>query len=120
MRRSLHIICFLSLTAGAARAVELHADIRPSFEKDDVEVIVKATSAVAMTRACKGLVRLVPKYGQSVTSVLNSNDTTFGPGTSDKEIAKKIEEHQQENDCATLTQALNEGYYKNVFLEVAR
>lgn len=104
----------------AADEAEVHADLRAQVEDDDVEMIVKATSAVAMAKACSANVRLVDKYAGSVAFLLKSNDEQFGAGTSDADVARKIKEHEDENDCRPLSKAHASGLYKNVFLEAAK
>jgi hypothetical protein len=106
--------------ASAALATQMHPVIRAEFDKDYIRLIVKGTSAEAMARACRGLVRVSPDYLHSLRLVLRTNDIEFGAGSSNREIAKKIVEHRNERDCEALTARLNVGGYSNIFLEKTR
>jgi hypothetical protein len=107
-------------TAARSQATDLHPDIATAYAADDVGVIVKATSAAAMVKACPDNVRIATQYSPSLDRVLASNDEIFGPGTTDADIAKKVAEHIVEKDCKILTRALVRGSYKNVFLSAIR
>jgi pectin methylesterase-like acyl-CoA thioesterase len=102
--------------AAVARQAGLNAVIQADFDKDRIKTIVKATSAAAMARACAPLVIIKPGLAASLKAVLRANDKIFGQGTSKSEIAKKIKEHEDENDCGPLTEALRLGLYPNSFL----
>ena len=101
----------------AEDAPSLHADLQTSDEDGELELIIKATSAVAMAKACSGYLRLVDKYAGSVKYLLKSNDEQFGTGTSDRDVAKKVREHEEDKDCSGMSKAHAFGFYKNVFLE---
>ena len=103
--------------AALSLAQGMHPTIKSAFERDYIGVIVKGTSAEAMARACPRDVRVVPQYRASLNAVLQTNDLEFRPGTSRREVARKIAEHREERDCALLAARLNSGGYDNIFLE---
>jgi hypothetical protein len=105
--------------ASAALSAQMHPTIRAEFDKDYIHIIVKGTSAEAMARACRGLVRVRADYLDSLRLVLRTNDIEFGAGSSRKEVAKKVAEHRKERDCEALSDGLNGRGYDNIFLEKA-
>jgi hypothetical protein len=107
--------------ASAALVSQMHPDISAPFSADYIEVIVKGTSAAAMGQACRGQMRVRQEYRSSLQLVLRSNDIEFGQGTSRREVAKKVQEHRVERDCAALASLLNTPRgYNNIFLERLR
>ena len=111
---------FVPEAASAALATQMHPAIRAEFDRDYIRLIVKGTSAEAMARACRGIVRVRADYLNSLRLVLRTNDIEFGAGTSNRDVAKKIVEHRNERDCEALSVRLNVGGYSNIFLEKAR
>jgi hypothetical protein len=107
-------------TAASASDLALHPDLQASYKADDLDLIVKATSAMALMEACPGRVTLAEKYAPSLTLILADNDDQYGAGQSASDIAKKVNEHKTEGDCASLTRALRQGLYINVFVVPAR
>jgi hypothetical protein len=107
--------------ASAALVSRMHPDIRGPFSADYIHIIVKGTSAAAVEQGCRGHMRVRSEYRTSLQLVLRSNDIEFGQGTSRREVAKKVQEHRVERDCAALASRLNTpGGYENLFLERLR
>jgi hypothetical protein len=121
MKRSLVLaVTFAASIAGAeAQSTGVHPDLKAAFAKDPVGLIVKATSAAAMVKACGG-VRIVPAYTATLTLVLADNDRRYGRGESEADIARKVREHHAEIPCRQVLGAFKSGRYKNAFLETAR
>jgi hypothetical protein len=111
---------FVPEPESTALATGLHPEIKPSFDQDYIKLIVKATSAAGMEQGCRGYVRVQPKYRNSLSIMLRTNDIEFGRGSSRKEVAEKAAEHRRNSDCARIASGLNASGYDNIFLERLR
>jgi hypothetical protein len=112
--------CLALPVTSHANQPAFHPDLLASYREDQVGMIVKATSAAAMLKACANDFKAAPAYAASLTFLLQDNDRRFGAGSSAKDIATKITEHDVENDCEELAVALSKGLYPNVFIQSAR
>lgn len=115
MRKIVFALVGLAFAANAG-AQEISPELLKKYD-GLVGAIVKATSAKAMVSACTG-VALAPASRQALEDLLRINDQKFGEGASKRDVARKIQEHQQEQDCADLRLALQMRLYSNDFLLV--